>query len=101
MKFKKAVEGGILKVMSKMGISTLESYKGAQGFQAVGLDPEFVEEYFTGTTPKLKGDGLEEGENELLGQHEMAFRNKIVGNLPLAVGRELSWRRDGEPHQWN
>ncbi len=54
-KFKKALEGGILKVMSKMGISTLESYKGAQGFQAIGLDPDFVQEYFTGTSAYLTG----------------------------------------------
>jgi glutamate synthase domain-containing protein 2/glutamate synthase domain-containing protein 1/glutamate synthase domain-containing protein 3 len=100
-KFKKAIEGGILKVMSKMGISTLESYKGAQGFQAVGLDQDFVQEYFAGTTAYLNGVGLEQVENELLEQHEMAFGNKIVGNLPLDVGGELYWRRDGELHQWN
>src|ERR1700736_4780789 len=100
-KFKKALEGGILKVMSKMGISTLESYKGAQGFQAVGLDPDFVQEYFTGTIAHLKGLGLEGVERELLEQHELAFGNKIVGNLPLDVGGDLYWRRDGELHQWN
>ena len=58
---KKRLEGGILKVMSKMGISTLESYKGAQGFQAVGLNSDFVQEYFTGTSAYLKGVGLEGG----------------------------------------
>ncbi len=100
-KFKKALEGGILKVMSKMGISTLESYKGAQGFQAVGLNPDFVHEYFSGTSAYLKGVGLEEVERELLEQHELAFGNKIVGNLPLDVGGDLYWRRDGELHQWN
>ncbi len=100
-KFKKAVEGGILKVMSKMGISTLESYKGAQCFQAVGLDPEFVQEYFSGTSSYLKGIGLEEIEREILEQHEIAFGNKIIGNLPLDAGGELYWRRDGELHQWN
>ncbi|MBV9299099.1 MAG: glutamate synthase large subunit [Verrucomicrobia bacterium] len=100
-KFKKALEGGILKVMSKMGISTLESYKGAQGFQAVGLDADFVQEYFTGTSAYLNGVGLEEVERELLEQHELAFGKKIVGNLPLDVGGDLYWRRDGELHQWN
>src|ERR1700736_203297 len=100
-KFKKALEGGILKVMSKMGISTLESYKGAQGFQAVGLNPDFVEEYFTGTSAYLKGVGLEQVEREVFEQHELAFGNKIVGNLPLDVGGDLYWRRDGELHQWN
>jgi glutamate synthase domain-containing protein 2/glutamate synthase domain-containing protein 1/glutamate synthase domain-containing protein 3 len=100
-KFKKGLEGGILKVMSKMGISTLESYKGAQGFQAVGLDSDFVREYFTGTSAYLNGVGLEEVERELLEQHELAFGNKIVGNLPLDGGGDLYWRRDGELHQWN
>ena len=100
-KFKKGLEGGILKVMSKMGISTLESYKGAQGFQAVGLDPDFVREYFTGTSAYLNGVGLDEVERELLEQHELAFGNKIVGNLPLDAGGDLYWRRDGELHQWN
>jgi glutamate synthase (NADPH/NADH) large chain len=100
-KFKKAIEGGILKVMSKMGISTLESYKGAQGFQAVGLDSDFVQEYFAGTTTHLSGVGLEQVESEVLEQHELAFGNKIVGNLPLDVGGDLYWRRDGELHQWN
>ncbi len=100
-KFKKAMEGGILKVMSKMGISTLESYKGSQGFQAVGLNSDFVHEYFTGTSAYLKGVGLEEVERELLEQHELAFGDKIVANLPLDVGGDLYWRRDGELHQWN
>jgi glutamate synthase domain-containing protein 2/glutamate synthase domain-containing protein 1/glutamate synthase domain-containing protein 3 len=100
-KFKRAVEGGILKVMSKMGISTLESYKGAQCFQAVGLDPDLVREYFAGTAAYLKGVGLEEIENQILEQHELAFGSKIIGNLPLDSGGELYWRRDGELHQWN
>jgi glutamate synthase domain-containing protein 2/glutamate synthase domain-containing protein 1/glutamate synthase domain-containing protein 3 len=100
-RFKKAVEGGILKVMSKMGISTLESYKGAQCFQAVGLDPDFVREYFSGTAAHLKGVGLEQIESEIFEQHELAFGDKIIGNLPLDSGGELYWRRDGELHQWN
>jgi glutamate synthase domain-containing protein 2/glutamate synthase domain-containing protein 1/glutamate synthase domain-containing protein 3 len=100
-KFKKAVEGGILKVMSKMGISTLESYKGAQVFQAVGLNFDLVREYFTGTTAYLEGVGLEQIETELLEQHELAFGGKIAGNLPLDPGGDLYWRRDGELHQWN
>ena len=69
--------------------------------QAVGLNPDFVQEYFAGTTGHLRGVGLEEVENELLEQHELAFGNKIVGNLPLDAGGELYWRRDGELHQWN
>jgi glutamate synthase (NADPH/NADH) large chain len=99
--FKKAIEGGILKVMSKMGISTLESYKGAQVFQAVGLNFDLVREYFTGTTAHLEGVGIEQIERELLEQHELAFGEKIAGNLPLDAGGDLYWRRDGELHQWN
>src|SRR3984893_11040156 len=100
-RFKKAIEGGILKVMSKMGISTLESYKGAQVFQAIGLDRDLVQEYFSGTPTHLEGVGLEQIEHELFQQHELAFGDKIVGNLPLDVGGDLYWRRDGELHQWN
>ncbi|MDY7081926.1 MAG: glutamate synthase central domain-containing protein, partial [Halobacteria archaeon] len=68
-----AVEEGILKVMSKMGISTLESYKGAQIFEAVGLKSDFVEEYFEGTTARTEGIGIEEVENDLLERHELGF----------------------------
>ena len=100
-RFKQAIEGGLLKVMSKMGISTLESYKGAQVFQAVGLDHDLVQEYFSGTTAYLEGVGLEQIERELLEQHELAFGEKIAGNLPLDAGGDLYWRRDGELHQWN
>jgi glutamate synthase domain-containing protein 2/glutamate synthase domain-containing protein 1/glutamate synthase domain-containing protein 3 len=99
--YKKAIEGGILKVMSKMGISTLESYKGAQVFQAIGLSFDLVREYFTGTTAHLEGIGLDQIEREVLEQHELAFGEKIAGNLPLDAGGELYWRRDGELHQWN
>ena len=99
--YKKALEGGILKVMSKMGISTLESYKGAQVFETIGLNPDFVEEYFAGTTAHIPGIGLEQVERELLERHELAFGEPIAGNLRLDVGGDLYWRRDGELHQWN
>jgi glutamate synthase domain-containing protein 2/glutamate synthase domain-containing protein 1/glutamate synthase domain-containing protein 3 len=100
-RFKKAIEGGLLKVMSKMGISTLESYKGAQVFQVIGLDHDLVREFFSGTTAYLEGVGLEQIERELLEQHELAFGEKLAGNLPLDAGGDLYWRRDGELHQWN
>lgn len=99
--YRKALEGGILKVMSKMGISTLQSYKGAQIFEAVGLDHEFIEEYFTGTTAHIPGVGLEDIEGETRKAHEIAFGTKVVGNLALEQGGELYWRRDGERHHWN
>ena len=100
-RFKKAVDGGLLKVMSKMGISTLESYKAAQVFQAVGLSDDFIREYFTGTPSALGGVGLKEIEREMLEQHAIAFGEKVPGTLPLDVGGDLYWRRDGEMHQWN
>ncbi|HEX2236837.1 MAG TPA: glutamate synthase large subunit [Gammaproteobacteria bacterium] len=100
-RYRKAIEGGILKVMSKMGISTLQSYKGAQIFEAVGLDQSFVDEYFAGTTARISGIGLVHIERELQIAHEIAFGEKVIGNLELEVGGDLYWRRDGERHQWN
>ncbi len=100
-KYHKALEGGILKVMSKMGISTLESYKGAQVFQAIGLELDFVEEFFQGTTAQLPAAGLELFERELIERHEAAFGRKIAGSLGLEQGGEYYWRRDGELHQWS
>ncbi len=97
-----AIEDGILKVMSKMGISTLESYKGAQIFEALGLDSDFVEDYFYGTTTKTEGIDIEDIERDLLERHSNAFKKqKINGNLDLDQGGELYWRREGEFHQWN
>jgi len=96
-----AVEHGIQKVMSKMGISTLESYKGAQIFEAVGLDSGFVKEFFYGTTARTEGVGLEEVEEDLDERHEKAYEPQPHGNLELDHGGELYWRRDGEFRQWN
>ncbi len=96
-----ALEYSIKKVMSKMGISTLESYKGAQIFEAVGLDSDFVNEYFYGTTARTEGVGLEEVERDLLERHQDAFESQPAGNLDLEQGGEFYWRRDGEFHQWN
>jgi glutamate synthase (NADPH/NADH) large chain len=99
--YRHGVEDGIRKVMSKMGISTLESYKGAQIFEAVGLKSDFVEEYFAGTVARTEGVGVEEIEDDLLERHDRAFRSHVKGNLELETGGELYWRRDGEFHQWN
>jgi len=96
-----ALEYSLQKVMSKMGISTLESYKGAQIFEAVGLDSDFVNEYFYGTTARTEGVGLSEVEADLLERHEDAFQPRPEGNLDLEQGGEFYWRRDGEFHQWN
>ncbi len=99
--YRHGVEDGIRKVMSKMGISTLESYKGAQIFEAVGLQSDFVEEYFAGTVARTEGVGVEEIEHDVLERHDRAFRSHVNGSLELDSGGELYWRRDGEFHQWN
>ncbi|QSG09170.1 glutamate synthase large subunit [Halapricum desulfuricans] len=99
--YRHAIEDGIQKVMAKMGISTLESYKGAQIFEAVGLDSDFVSEYFRGTENRTEGIGIEELEHDLLERHEYGFDTRISGSLHLEQGGELNWRRDGEFHQWN
>ncbi len=96
-----SVEQGLLKVMAKMGISTLESYKGAQVFEAVGLDSDFVEDYFFGTTSRIEGAGIKELEADVRERHQKAFDVTIPGSSDLESGGELYWRRDGEHHQWN
>ncbi len=99
--YKQALEGGLLKVMARMGISTLASYKGAQVFECVGLDPDFVFDYFAGTRVLLSGIGIEQVEQELKELHDRAFLPCIAGNLALDPGGDFYWRRDGEWHQWN
>jgi glutamate synthase domain-containing protein 2/glutamate synthase domain-containing protein 1/glutamate synthase domain-containing protein 3 len=100
-RYRGALEHGLLKVMSKMGISTLASYKGAQVFEALGLARELVERYFTGTRLHLPGVGLERLERELRERHRQAFGAKPPATLALETGGEYAWRRDGEWHQWN
>ena len=99
--YRDALEHGIQKVMAKMGISTLESYKGAQIFEAVGLDTDLVAEYFEGTTARTEGIGLAEIECDLLERHDLGFEDVPEGSMDLDQGGELYWRRDGEFHQWN
>jgi glutamate synthase domain-containing protein 2/glutamate synthase domain-containing protein 3 len=89
----------VLKVMSKMGISTLQSYCGAQIFEAVGLSEAFVEEYFTHTASRLGGIGLREISEEVRRRHARAFGLK--GSSDLDAGGEYQWRRDGELHLFN
>ena len=100
--FIKASEKGVLKVMSKMGISTLQSYRGAQIFEAVGLNRELIDPYFTWTPSKIEGIGLDTVEKEALHRHDLAFSSPhISGQRVLDVGGIYQWRRDGEFHQWN
>jgi glutamate synthase (ferredoxin) len=101
-KYIKAVNKGLLKVMSKMGISTLQSYRGAQIFEAVGLSTEFVGRYFTGTPTRIEGVGLDEIHNETLARFRYAYPGHDVEEYrPLISGGHYQWRRDGEFHQVN
>ena len=97
----KALNKGILKVMSKMGISTLQSYCGAQIFEAVGLDKAFVDRYFTWTPSRIGGVGLDVISDEVLKRHHHAFPTRSGGNEDLDWGGEYQWRRDGEYHLFN
>ncbi|MEP4562980.1 MAG: glutamate synthase large subunit, partial [Nitratireductor sp.] len=96
----KSIGKGILKVMSKMGISTYQSYCGAQIFDAVGLKKAFVERYFTGTATTIEGVGLEEVAAETVERHVAAFSNDPVLRNALDVGGEYMYRIRGEEHVW-
>ncbi|KPK55070.1 MAG: glutamate synthase [Thiotrichales bacterium SG8_50] len=96
-----AIKKGILKTMSKMGISTLRSYHGAQLFEAIGLSSSLVDEYFTGTSSRISGIGLEEIAQEALARRESAFGERPVGSLDLDFGGEYHFRQTGEQHLWN
>ncbi len=101
----KANEKGLLKVMSKMGISTVQSYRGAQIFEAVGLNQDLIDRYFTGTPSRVAGIGLDVVEEEQLQRHRFAFPQEpvaAVAAMPeLEPGSAYQWRRHGEVHQWN
>jgi len=97
----KSIGKGILKVMSKMGISTYQSYCGAQIFDAVGLKTEFVEKYFTGTASLIEGVGLEEIAEETAHRHRLAFSDDPVLRHTLDVGGEYMFRMRGEQHLWS
>lgn len=96
----KALGKGVLKVMSKMGISTISSYRGAQVFEAVGLAPDLVAKYFTGTTSRVGGVGLEVLAREVAERHADAYpaSGNPAPHEQLEVGGEYQWRRDGEEH---
>jgi glutamate synthase domain-containing protein 2/glutamate synthase domain-containing protein 1/glutamate synthase domain-containing protein 3 len=95
----KAIGKGLLKTIAKMGISTIQSYCGAQIFEAVGLEPEVIDRHFTGTASRIGGVGLEVLAAEALGRHFRAYPRTDRDVLP--VGGVLQWRRDGERHIWN
>ncbi|MDQ2725003.1 MAG: glutamate synthase large subunit, partial [Actinomycetota bacterium] len=99
----KASGKGVLKIMSKMGISTVASYVGAQVFEAVGLAPEVVDRYFTGTVSRVGGIGTGEIAREVLARHAVAWpdRSAEMAHRDLPVGGEYQWRREGEHHLFN
>jgi glutamate synthase (NADPH/NADH) large chain len=97
----KSIGKGLLKVMSKMGISTYQSYCGAQIFDAVGLRQEFVAKYFTGTHTKIEGVGLAEIAEETARRHTEAFGEIEIYKTALEVGGEYAYRSRGEDHAWN
>ena len=97
----KAVNDGLLKVFSKMGISTLQSYQGAQIFEIIGINTEVVEKYFTGTVSRIEGMGLDEIARESLAKHFFAFNKKDIPVDRLTVGGIYQWKRKGEFHLFN
>ncbi len=97
----KAVNEGLLKVFSKMGISTLQSYQGAQIFEIVGLNKNVVDKYFTGAISRIEGMGLDEIAMENLAKHRFAFSNKTMQSEQLQVGGLYHWKRKGEFHLFN
>ncbi len=95
----KAIGKGLLKTISKMGISTIQSYCGAQIFEAVGLEPGLIDTHFTGTASRIGGIGLDQLSSEAMERHFRAYPR--TGRDLLPVGGVLQWRRDGEVHVWN
>ncbi|QDU31734.1 Ferredoxin-dependent glutamate synthase 1 [Anatilimnocola aggregata] len=100
--YQKAVAKGMLKVMSKMGISTLQSYKGAQIFEAVGLDSEIIDRCLVGTASRIKGIGFEVLAQEAIRRHEIGYPSREQQSLPVLPNfGEYHWRADGERHMWD
>lgn len=97
----KAIDKGLLKVFSKMGISTLQSYCGAQIFEALGLGKEVIDSYFSGTSSRVGGVDIETIQKEVLLRHYRGFPEREVQELSLSVGGWYQYRKDGEYHLWN
>ena len=100
-RYRKAIKKGVVKVMSKMGISTIQSYRGAQIFEAIGLNKEFIDRYFDKTATRIGGVGLEEIARETLYHHRRAYADREVGPPMLDWGGQYQWRREGEFHLFN
>jgi glutamate synthase (NADPH) large chain len=99
--YSKAVIKGVVKVLSKMGISTMQSYCGSQIFEAVGLNSKFVDRYFTGTPTRIGGIGIEEISHETAMRHEDAFPQRPMHRPTLNSGGQYQWRKEGEEHLFN
>ena len=99
--YRKAIKKGVVKVMSKMGISTIQSYRGAQIFEAIGLNEGFVTRYFDKTSSRIGGVGLEAIAEETLHHHRRAYADREVGPPMLDWGGQYQWRREGEYHLFN
>src|SRR6185295_4272612 len=95
----KGIAKGLLKTISKMGISTIQSYNGAQIFEAVGLDRSLIDRHFAGTASRIGGIGIDVLAQETLDRHTRAYPRAVEDLLP--VGGVYAWRRDGEKHMWN
>lgn len=100
-KYIKAAAKGVVKVMAKMGISTIQSYRGAQIFEAVGIGEEVIDKYFSRTASRIGGIGLEEIEKESQLRHDSAFKGVKIERDTLDPGSNFSWRKDGEEHLYN
>ncbi len=99
--FVKAASKGVIKVMSKMGISAIQSYRGAQVFEAIGLRQDVIDHYFTWTPSRVGGIGLDVIAQEVLARHRAAFPDYAVNGHVLPAGGEYKWRDDGEAHLFN
>ncbi|MGD9015298.1 MAG: glutamate synthase large subunit [Candidatus Omnitrophota bacterium] len=99
--YNKALIEGLLKILSKMGISTLRSYRGAQIFEALGLDSELINKYFTGTVSRIGGVNLLEIADETITRHKQAYPDRGTDNSYLTSGGVYQWKKDGELHLWN
>ena len=100
--YRKGVAKGMLKVMAKMGISTLQSYKGAQIFEAVGLKAEVIDRCFAGTASRIQGVDFDVLAEESLRRHSLGYPEQAVDRLPVLPNPgEFHWRADGERHMWD
>ncbi len=100
--YNKAVGKGVLKVMNKIGISTLNSYRSSQLFECIGINTKVVDQYFPNTATRIEGIGLYEIEKEISKRHKKAYaEQEVAASLDLEIGGQYRWRRNGEKHQFN